>query len=64
MKSYSQDIHAIKVNQIGYTTNDVKTAFVANKNCSAFEIKDVQTNETVYQGKPSESTLWNMSEEN
>ena len=63
MKGYSQN-HAIRVNQIGYITNDVKTAFIANKNATSFEIKNAQSDETVYQGKPSESSYWNMSEEN
>ena len=48
MKGYSQN-HAIRVNQIGYISNDVKTAFIANKNATTFEIKDAQTDETVYE---------------
>ena len=63
MKGYSQN-HAIRVNQIGYITNEVKTAFIANKNATSFEIKDAQTDKTVYQGKPSENSYWKMSEEN
>ena len=65
MSAFSQKTeHAIRVNQIGYLSNDVKTAFIANKNATSFEIKDAQTDKTVYQGKPSESLYWNMSEEN
>lgn len=64
MNGYSQALHAVKVNQVGYATHDYKTAFVANKNVTSFEIKNATTHETVYQGKPSESIYWKMSEEN
>ena len=65
MSAFSQKVeNTIRVNQIGYLTNDVKTAFIANKNATSFEIKDAQTDKTVFQGKPSESLYWNMSEEN
>lgn len=40
----------VKVNQIGYEPDDVKTVIVTSKDDQVFKIVDVDTNETVYVG--------------
>ena len=41
----------VKVNQIGYEPDDVKTVIVTSKDDEVFKIVDTDTNETVYVGK-------------
>jgi endoglucanase len=53
----------IRVNQIGYYSESPKKAILANMDASFFEIKSVETDEEVYQGKPGDGKRWRESGE-
>ena len=54
----------IRVNQIGYYTESPKTAILANMNAKSFQIRKVNSKESVaYEGELSAGKFWNQSEE-
>ncbi len=53
----------IRVNQIGYYAASPKTAIFANMDAEKFEIRKVNSEEEVYEGKLSAGKFWNQSGE-
>jgi endoglucanase len=53
----------IRVNQIGYYSESPKTAMLANLNAMNFQIRKVNTEEEVYEGKLQSGRFWNQSNE-
>ena len=53
----------IRINQIGYYSQSPKTAILANMNAASFQIRKVNSEEEVYEGKLSEGKFWNQSGE-
>jgi len=53
----------IRVNQIGYYSESSKTAILANMNAASFQIRKVNTEEEVYEGKLAAGKFWSQSEE-
>ncbi len=62
MQAFPQ-IHSIRVNQVGYNSNSIKTAFVAGGKAQTFELRNASTNEVVYTGSLSEGKYWELSDE-
>lgn len=54
----------IKVNQIGYKASDYKKATVSSKDATSFDVIDVASGESVYQGKLSDNMFDSAASEN
>lgn len=51
----------VKVNQIGYEPDDIKTVIVTSVDDEVFKIVDVNTNETVYVGKYDDELIYDYN---
>lgn len=55
---------SVKVNQLGYKASDYKKATVTTKDATSFDVIDVASGESVYQGKLSDNMFDSAASEN